>query len=359
MLGMMAQEGGKLLDKGMYGCIFTDFLSCKREKGNPIKLRTSTSVDDPFHPPLTKLAHAVDAEQEYAISEVIRRIPNWNRYFAVAESMCAPSIKQKEKDLALCDALQHFPLSESRILSMTYYGVPLFRYQFKVKDLNLLSFFTHFIESAAMLAVFGMVHRDIHQGNILVDQHQVPRLIDFNLAVFHKNTEADMLAHQHNVTISQEPPDSTLVNAVYKGLSVDKVIDSIISKKQILNKITTVFGVSKEDMKLDLRRFAQASRAVQSGDLKAWFDSYWRLIDSWAVGINIADCLSRFILWPELADQISELRTTFIPVVKRMCAINPIDRIDCIQALHAINPQNTVVRLYGQAWLQKVGAIKI
>lgn len=357
MLGMMTQSGGKLLDKGMYGCIFTDFLSCKREKGNPSKLHISTPMKDPIHPPLTKLTHVIDAEQEFAISEVIRRIPNWNRYFAVAESMCTPSLKQKDKDITKCDALKQFSLSESRILSMTYYGVPLYRYKFNVKEVKLRDFFIHMIESCAMLTLFGIIHRDIHQGNMLVDQYNVPRLIDFNLALFYHNTEADMITHVHNVSIFQEPPDSTIVNAIHKGYNAEKVIDSIISKKPGLNKISSILGVSKDDMKLDLRRFVQVSRSVQKGDLMEWFQSYWRTIDSWAIGINIVECISTFILWPEWESQINDLRPTFFPVLEKMCAVNPIERIDCIQALHAIDPQNFIVRTYGKAWMDKVGSM--
>jgi serine/threonine protein kinase len=354
MLGMN-QSGGDLLDKGMYGCIFTDFLTCKREKGNPIKLRTSTPSSDLNHPPLTKLAHIADAENEYEISITIRRLPNWNRYFAVAESICTPALKQKEKDLAKCDALKQYPLSEARILSMTYYGVPLYRHSFPVRDFNIRNFFIHLMEGCSMLTLFGIVHRDLHQGNILVDRLNVPRIIDFNLAVFRDGIEEDMLRHEHNVTISQEPPDSTIVNAIRLTYNPEKVIDSILSKRTILNKIVRVLGVSKEDMKLDMRRFVQASRSVQLGDGKMWFESYWRTIDSWAIGINIVDCLSKFMLWPALESQITALRSEFFPVLKRMCEVNPIERIDCIQALHAIDPQNFVVRTYGKEWMKKVG----
>lgn len=351
------QTGGDLLDQGMYGCIFTDFLTCKREKGNPNKLTISTPMDDPLHPPLTKLARMIDAENEYAISEVIRRLPNWKRYFAVAESMCTPALKQKEKDLSKCEALEKYPLSEARILSMTYYGVPLYRHSFPVRNFNIRTFFIHLMEGCSMLTLFGIIHRDLHQGNILVDRMNVPRIIDFNLSLARDGIQPEMLGFDYTVNIAQIPPDYMLANARRKHYNTEKVIDAIISKNTILNKLVKVLGISKEDMTLDLRRFSQVSQSIQKGDIMGWFQSYWRTVDSWAIGINIVDCLSKFMLWPALEVQITALRSEFFPVLKRMCAINPIERIDCIQALNEIDPQNFVVRTYGKEWLKKVGAM--
>ena len=155
-------SGGRLFDDGMYGCIFTPPLKCKNKQkqlSSDIKL------------PLSKIILKDAAELEYSISNVIRKIPLWRNYFVVSESICepAPLDKQTDKELKDCKPLSEEKLSKFRILSMPYGGTPLNTYRFEVPNLDFMEFAIHFIESGAILNLFGIVHRDIHQGNILVD----------------------------------------------------------------------------------------------------------------------------------------------------------------------------------------------
>ena len=202
------QEGGKLLDHGMYGCIFTSSLHCKNKKSAEL-------IENKEHPPISKLIRTEHAEVEYKISSLIRQIPLWKNYFAVAESMCEPSSSQTEQDLPQCPVLEEHDLSDFRVLSMTYQGVPLDSFRIHVPSFDVARFISHLLEAGALLVLYGVVHRDLHQGNILVDSHHVPRIIDFNLSVFAKESVTDDdLSHHHTVHVGQEPPDATIVNAV-------------------------------------------------------------------------------------------------------------------------------------------------
>ena len=111
-------SGGKVLDQGMYGCIFKPELDCKDKKKQP------KPTGDKDHPPLSKLILKNDAIQEYNISKIIRAIPIWKNYFAVAESICDPAPekqqRKKEKEFDRCDVLQKYPFTDFRILSMSY-----------------------------------------------------------------------------------------------------------------------------------------------------------------------------------------------------------------------------------------------
>jgi hypothetical protein len=42
------------------------------------------------------------------------------------------------------------------------------------------------------------------------------------------------------------------------------------------------------------------------------------------------------------------------PILRKMCAIHPVDRIDCVEALEMLDPNNFVLRNYGKAWLEKI-----
>lgn len=342
-------SGGKLFDEGMYGCIFTPPLKCKEGTKEGL-------IKDEHEVLLTKLILSPEAKQEFSIASKIRKIPLWKNYFVVSESMCEPASVQTDRQLGDCPVIKDHKLSDFRILSMPFGGTPLSNYTFKIQDFDFMRFIIHFIEAGALLTLFGIVHRDIHQGNILIDNEQVPRIIDFNLAIMIGSQITNKtLQHQYNYVIAQEPPDSTLVNAISLGYNGEQVIDSIIEKKPIVKKIRTVLGISEEEMHQALDTFYTKSKSVKTGDEVKWFESYWRTIDSWAIGINIIDLISKFTLWPEFTPKLKSTKAKLFPVLKRLCAVSPLERIDCIQALNYLAPNSFIIRKYGKAWLAKVG----
>jgi serine/threonine protein kinase len=342
-------QGGRLLDQGMYGCVFTPALKCKGVSVKP-------DQEDPFHPPVSKLILTDDAKQEFAVSEIIRQLPGWKRYFAVSESICEPSPKQTEKELNECEVLNDTPLSEFRILSMPYRGTPVYRHRFQIKDFDFISFVRHMLEAGSMLAIFGIVHRDLHLGNVLVDHKQVPRIIDFNLSirVLVDSITHPMVSHTFKPQLIQEPPDSALVMGIYAGHPSERIIQSIMRNKWILTKIQSLFGISKEDMAEKLRELCKRSRSIQNGDTVGWFRTYWSKIDSWSIGVMIIDRMSSFSLWPEFGPMMESARLKLNPILRKMCSIHPVDRIDCVEALEMLDPNNFVLRNYGKAWLEKI-----
>ena len=348
MLGMIT-SGGHLMDEGMYGCIFTPSLKCKNKKDQP------TPTSSKIHPLLSKIILADSAELEYSIASIIRGIPLWKNYFAVATSICEPSLKQTDEDLSKCDILASKPLSAFRILSMTYGGSPLHQYRFTVDSFDMMNFFTHLISAGALLALFGIVHRDLHQGNVLVDSETVPRIIDFNLAMIKEDATADELSHSHNVMLPQESPDATLVNAISLGYKRSQVIRSIIDKKPIIKKIRSMLGISYESMLQQLNQFSSTSKSMQSGDTLLWFTTYWRLIDSWSIGVMIVELLTTFSLWSGFTPMITKHKAQLFPLLRRMCAVNPLQRVDCVQALYYLQPNHFIIRKYAKAWMDKVG----
>jgi serine/threonine protein kinase len=346
------QSGGKLIDEGMYGCIFKPPLKCKDTP--------QTITGEQVSKPISKVLFDDYADSEFAIAKKVSRIPLWKNYFVISESICEPAPIQKNKDLHDCPVLDNHPLSELKILKMPYSGKALSIYSFNVSNLDFMGFAKHLIEAGALLNLFGIVHRDIHQGNILVDENDVPRIIDFNLSIIVENkvTISD-LRHGYDFSIAQEPPDSTLVNAIVSGYNADKVIDSIIFKKSICKKIRVLLGVSDSEMYDSLYSFYNKSKSLQTGDEVIWFKQYWRTIDSWAIGINIVDLISRLMLWPEFSQTLRKIKPKLFPVLRRLCAVSPHERIDCVQALQYLEPNNFIVRKYGKAWLAKVGTISI
>ena len=345
-------SGGRLLDQGIYGCIFIPSLSC--QSGTEEKLDS-----DPKLYQLSKLIPTDDAEQEFAISKRIHRIPFYKQYFVVTESMCVPApIQPKEKDMRKCDVLEGNELKEMRLLRMPYQGKVLHHVQFSAQTFDLCSFAIHLIAGGALMNLFGIVHRDLHQGNILVDSSNVPRIIDFNLSVTVRSpsgVSVNDLIHKYDYTISQEPPDSTLVNAIAKGNSASQVIQAIAFRKPIVQKLSTFLGVSKKEIHQSLMDLYKKSKAIRSGDLEKWFSLYYRMIDSWAIGVSLVDLIMKLSLWPSFSSRIQDSVKVLRPVLEKMCEVHPMKRIDCVQALHLLDPNHIILRRYGKKWLDIVG----
>jgi len=342
-------EGGKLFDEGMYGCIFTPALKCKDSK----KQYTESNN-------LSKLIIKEYADKEWSIMTKIKKIPIWKNYFIVSETPCIPAPIQKDKDLTLCSPLTNsdYKLSDFRILTMPNGGTPLTSYRIHLANFDFMGFVIHFIEAGALLNLFGIVHRDIHSGNILVDNAQVPRIIDYNLSILvESNITLGELKHKYDANLAQEPPDSTLVNAVQQGYNYERVINSIITRKQILKKVRTMLGVTIEEQWESLELWHSKSKAAKEGNEVAWFNNYWRTIDSWAIAVNIIDLISKLSLWPEFITTLNKVRGKLFPVLKRMCEVNPKRRIDCVQALSMLAPNSFIIRKYSKEWLLKVGGV--
>jgi hypothetical protein len=191
-----------------------------------------------------------------------------------------------------------------------------------------------------------------------VDASFVPRIIDFNLAVSVSPTRTlpgSELSHKYDYTLSQEPPDSCLVNAIDQGYSATTVIRELAYRKPIMGKISSLLGISRKEMYEKCMLSYKTSRSIRTGDLSKWFQLYYRVVDSWAIGVGLVELIHTLMKWPVLVSRIQDTVKELIPILRKMCAGHPMERIDCVQALDALDPNHVVVRRYGQKWLSVVG----
>ena len=354
---MVCQEtmssGGNIQGEGLYGCTFIPPLRCK-----PNTIQSFDDADDQaFSEQLSKIILKDDADIEFAISKIIHKIPLYTNYFAVSETICEPMREQKDKDIHHCSLLKETPISQTRLLIMPFAGKQLNDAHFDLRHFDFMNFITHLISAGTLLNLFGIVHRDLHQGNILIDSHNIPRIIDFNLSIPTRfiNLDTSMISHTYDYKISQEPPDSTLVNAIAHHHKPHDVIQSICYKKPIIKKITTVLGISSKEMYNSLYNFYRKSKSVKEGDLVRWFKLYYRTIDSWAIGITIVDLIRKMSLWPSFSHILQKHKSKLFPLLRKMCAVSPLERVDCVQALHYLDPNHFIIRKYGKQWLSIVG----
>lgn len=348
------QSGGKMIGDGVYGCVFMPKMKCKAGTTETVKGVTSDSTHY-----VSKIIDPQSALIEFRLSKTISQIPLWKNYFVISESMCTPASQQSEPDIGKCEALEDEPITSFKMLSMPYRGDSLHLHRFPSSSFDFMRFAKHLIEAGALMALFQVVHRDLHQGNILVDAQHVPRVIDFNLS-FHaqQKVTASALAHRFDPIIAHEPPDSALINAIERHTMYrkdpDRVIRAIIEQKTTLKRIRALFGGSFETMYMDLQDFYRVSKSAKTGDTAMWFRMYWSKIDSWAIGVIIVDMIIQFMNMRDFSSQYSKIKPILLPIIKDMCQINPIKRIDCVQALHRIDPNHFIIRKYGTEWLKNL-----
>ena len=340
--------GGKKIGEGGYGCTFIPLLKCKDKPEYISHQSNDLSV--------SKLIVSKYANIEFSVSKQISKIPLWKNYFIVSESICTPS-KQTDKDVENCDVLDmKYIESNYKILNMPYGGISLYKSTFDLHSFDFMKFVKHFIEAGALLNLFGIVHRDLHDENILVDKYNVPRIIDYNFAIFiEQNITSANLRHDYTYHNPQECPDSTLINAVNLGYKSYNVIDTIVNKKPIIQKIVSTLGISRQHMSQSLELFYSKNKDINASDNVEWFKNYWRTIDSWSIGINIVSLIVKMSLWPHFSETIRTHKHTLFPVLKKMCEVSPSERIDCVQALYHLEPNSFIIRKYATLWLEKVG----
>lgn len=311
---------------------------------------------------LDKLIRADEAQKEYIVAKEIQKIPLWRQYFSVPESMCtpAPASRQVETDFQDCTILTKTPLGRLRILRSDYAGVPLNQLRIQIATFSFHSFMVHFLEGAALMALFGVVHCDLHSGNVLTDRANVPRIIDFNraLSINHGDQVLSKMALVYfgNRTLIQVAPDWSMLCGRMEGIDKEKIIDDLMENSVWLKKIQSFLGVSATSQRDSLETFYAKSKSAQTGDLELWFKSYWRLIDSWAVGTLLVNTLLKLLLWPSFqTTDYSRHSTKIKEVLRKMTAVSPLERIDSVQALALLDPDNYILRKYAGDWLEKVG----
>ena len=341
--------GGRLLASGAYGCVFIPPLRCEGEETTYVDYKGERTVD--------KLMTEDQAEKEMTVSALIRsRMPLWKNYVIVATSICtpAPKHKQVDPDYSECSLIEEGHLKRMKLLRMRYGGTPLQSYRMDFQSHSFFDFVTHLLEGVALLSLSRIVHMDLHMGNILVDSANVPRIIDVNLSVDVRNHTnlLKRLTHVYSPVYMQESPDNAILVGAQQGISGQVVINDIMRFKSILVTVRSVLGISEREQRASIEAFYKSSPVAQRGDIVAWFSFYWRLCDSWAIGCGIVWLISRLNLWKSFVEGPYALyQANLIKVLRRMCEMNPKKRIDAVQALAMLDPDNFVVRTYGKKWL--------
>jgi serine/threonine protein kinase len=349
------QAGGSVLGKGSYGCVFSPPLLCKEDE-RPISRSTDNKLLDLTNKSIDKIANRSTAEHEFKLAKRIQTLPLWKNYYIIADSICepAPAYKQIDQSFKDCKIVDPGHLDRYRLLRMRYGGKVLHSYRMDFIKHSFYEFARHLIEGGAILTLFGIIHMDLHGSNVVVDSLNVPRIIDFNLAVDIKQKDL-YLSRSYMPELSQISPDNSLVKAPEELRGNTAIRD--ISKKYNIVVLSSVLGISPKEQERELTQFYKISKAIQTGNIQKWFSHYWRVQDSWAIGFLLTNLISEMSRWPSFANSDYAVHSDkLLPVLRGMCAPSPRKRIDCIQALYRLEPNHYIFRTYPKSkdWLERV-----
>lgn len=334
-------SGGKVIGTGTYSCIFDPPLRCK------------VHATQPKGHNITKLIEEDQADTEWSISKRISKIPLWRNYFSISESICEPAEVQKDKELhTKCELLDDYDMSQLRLLTMKYAGNSLQSYKFPA-SFQFIPFITHLLEAGALMALNRFMHFDLHAGNILIDEHQIPRIIDFNLSVMvdEFNVKSQLIYdYSHNYGLTQQSPDYTVTLGFNQDKDINRIIQTILSKP-IIRYLSQFLRIPLVNIQNDLYKIMNENAFIVRGDMTEWFNTYWMKYDSWSIGIYLINMIKRLHMMPFIGHAYQRHRAKLTTLLSHLCAIDPTKRWDCVQALYYMNPNSIIIKRYAQNWL--------
>ena len=322
--------GGKLLDTGTYSCIFDPPLICRSQTKIPKTVPTQKNAKP--QRTITKLMTDEEAEVEWEISEKIRKIPLWKNYFSVSESICELSPNQVEKDLKTkCQVIKYISAKQLRILQMPFAGTPIYNHKIP-STFNLREFMIHILEASALLLAFNIIHFDLHPGNILIDEYEVPRIIDFNLSMSSDiSVPESQLSYRYsrNFHLPQQSPDYTTVVGINQHKDKDRIIRNI-KDKDIIHDIQMILQISSNKIVHDIDEMIKTNSFINHGDINGWFHKYWSKIDSWAIGTYLVDMLKKHALTPQMSRGFRADKANIIKVLSKLCTIDEMSNAEFV-----------------------------
>ena len=275
--------GGAIIAAGEHGCLFDKMPNCKNRAKTFRKNKVNSSrkiakilaVDDPT------------VEIEIENSAVLRHLNGYADYFVLVDESCEGD--EKPEGWQQCSL---FKPGQQRVatfmqLRMNYAGVRLMEY---ARDrtqlvLNWLKIQTHVAEGLRLLHSANWVHGDLHHGNIVVDEDNVARIIDFGQSYNVNNIVTKSINLSFLPEYDNYAPELDYIAGIESGLSSLDAINQIYTKKKILYKLDEVFP-SQSGVLGDLQTFAKFNEVTSETDIKKYIRAYARAGDIWTLGYN-------------------------------------------------------------------------
>lgn len=321
------QSGGVLFATGDYGCLFKDPVPVC-ENGKPIDADVGKII----------VESGSGQQDEINKTEILMKIPGFKDYLILPEKTCRASTLQPDPDWSKC-----FLTSKDNtllILGMADGGETikdsLQRTSWFCK--NFIVLLEHLVEGIVLMHRNGWAHTDIHDKNILIDKNNIPRYIDFGLALNKNNPNKEELDtfSEYNVSLIFMPPEYHVYAMNLNKIDIKTGILHIGSQS-IYEKIQNLFG-SKKNIDDVLHKLVDNPNVKT--DAVTYYTTYSEKADIWSLGMVFYRAFIHCLSFPE-QHLISEFNIERIKtILKLMLAFDPDTRGSAEQVLSLLNPSN-------------------
>ncbi len=325
----------------------------------------------------TKLLEEDEGVEEMKFSQVLRKIPNSKNYFIYSETdeLChaAPAEQQRDPDLKLCEIAITKPLTSLRLYKMPNGGLPIDDLSMTSSTFNWWEFGRHLLEGLSLLIVHGIVHGDLHSHNILIDDYNVPRIIDWGQSYriqWATDNQLDKMVYwrrlrfrgsDNDFKYMQHAPEYYLFTAAKLGYNMDIVINELIEsprRRKYGLDLQQLLGVGEEDLRAQMQQFMTSSiyfrRAKEGGGIRFMRSQGLYKNDAWSVGYYLTSRLANVDRYYNLLSEpmYADKKAKMLEALRGLCHFNPLRRLTAMQALAIWDgPNNKVVARYGRDWI--------
>ena len=297
-------SGGSLLGKGVHGCTFEPAPRCAG--GNVFR-----TVDG--KPAVGKITDE-DIRDELGIGRAIMKLDLAPVYFALPSIGCRPADRYEDPDARSCNVITEAGLTTRlSMLIMPEAGDQLIKWAEDLPRLadNYVEMFAHLLEGMLIYQKYrenkgkeedkkdGYVHNDIHLGNILVDNYNVARFIDFGLAFNIADVEKwsdTNLNRSFNPKHILQAPEIHAWRMYLSGVRLQDGLQQLRDANSDYKRIAEQFPARKTADQA-LEAFLKTSY-VNNEDIKSFMKRYGFGIDCWRIGLCFWWLWNDLLIWP-------------------------------------------------------------
>lgn len=295
---------------------------------------------------VSKIQKNIHSDLELKLVDKVRGLPLASHYFLLPEpTTCHLNSSQKEVVEQTCDATEDVPFNRITQMTIPYGGQSLRYAKINFKTFSFKRFMRHLLEGISLLKNNKLVHADIHAGNVLLSENNLPMLIDFaKLISFDETSEAifrtRFLAFEPGH--EQIPPECLLMSGLHlTPKTVEQVIDVIPNMLDISYLSANFLNYSREEQQQDLRTFIKVYQQKNPGtflDLATFWQNIAPKFDIYSIGVACLKLLQNFLRSPYFTErQYSVGRPVIEKVIRGLVSFNPYTRLSPEEALLLLN----------------------